>query len=172
MIRIRILQDRANLNYKGSQGDMKRRYDRKTREVEFLPGDTVLMRIMKHKKGHCMKFSDKFTGPYEIMSRISVVNYMIQSNQTGKMETVHVNRLKEYVEDIPEEEDLSELFGSSESEEEFEGFSTVSEGSDGSDEDIQEVIKQEKGTGHVASHAFGKMTGSVFFMVSRFGKLI
>ena len=69
------------------------------------------------------------------------------------------------VEDIPEEEDLSELFGSSESEEEFEGFSTVSEGSDGSDEDIQEVIKQEKGTSHVASHAFGKMTGSVFFMV-------
>ena len=112
----------------------------KSKDVEFVPGDLVLMRVLKNKKGQCAKFADRFSGPYEISSRISVVNYVVKSLQSGKVETVHVNRLKGYEEEEVEKS-IEKLFESDESGEEFEGFSTVSEESEQSEEENVKVTE-------------------------------
>ena len=92
-----------------------------TQEKEFTQSDLVLFRVMQLQKGQSAKFSDKFKGPYEDMSRVFEVNYVIKSVENSKFETVQANRLKKY----EERQDILDLFNS-DTGSNFRGFSTVS----------------------------------------------
>ena len=125
--KIKWIQEQVATSNKKAQETSKERYDRRTITKIFQPDDTVLLRIMKHKKGTCPKLSDKFMGPYTVVTQLSEVNYRIRDPKTGREQTVHVNRMKLLPERRePEEisvEQYHDMFGDSDDEnEEFHGF--------------------------------------------------
>ena len=89
-----MIQQAARSNYSEAQADIKLDYDKRAKSIEFQCGDLVLVRIMKGQRGVCAKFADKFMGPYEVMSQVSPVNYVLKSLDTNKTDVYHVNRLK------------------------------------------------------------------------------
>ena len=58
----------------------KQWYDRNVRNVDIRPGDLVLLKVMKLLAGQCAKFTDKYIGPFEVMSQVSDVNFIIKSH--------------------------------------------------------------------------------------------
>ena len=61
--RIRYTQNEAVQNYRDAQNKIKTRYDKRSTLVSFVPGDKVLMKIMKKGKGTNPKLTSKFQGP-------------------------------------------------------------------------------------------------------------
>ena len=99
-----------------------------------------MVRIHRKKKGKRAKLADRFSGPWEVMAQVSVVNYIIQDTDTKKQQTVHANNLKL----IPgrrmqiSEQEYNELFGESSDEEEFKGFATDDEQNEQDDHEDHE----------------------------------
>ena len=88
------MQQRAkDMNLK-AQEDRKERHDAKATNKRFRPDDEVLLKVFQYKRGTCPKLSDKFMGPYTVITQVTKVNYLIQDNATKKQQTVHVNRMK------------------------------------------------------------------------------
>ena len=81
----------ARDNIKSSQFKMKRWYDSKSRERNFLVGDKVL--VLLPIQGQPLK--SKFCGPYEVIKKLNDVNYIISTPDRIKETRVcHVNMLK------------------------------------------------------------------------------
>ena len=88
------MQERAkDMNIK-AQEDRKERHDAKAANKRFKPDDEVLLKVFQHKRGTCPKLSDKFVGPYTVITQVTKVNYLVQDNATKKTQTVHANRMK------------------------------------------------------------------------------
>jgi len=62
---------------------------------EFSPGDLVLLKLNANIKGR-HKFEARFKGPFEVMDKINIVNYRIRNMETGRVDTVHIDRIKIY----------------------------------------------------------------------------
>lgn len=79
-----------------SNEKMKARYDRNRINVHYEPGEKVLIENPQ-KQG---KFHKKYLGPYEIKSKLSNENYVIEQLVRGKPsnEIVHVRRLRKFIE--------------------------------------------------------------------------
>ena len=134
--KIGLMQDKAKTTYRDTQEKVKVRYDKNAKVKSFQPGDVVLLRIMKQKKGVSPKLADKFAGPFEVLAQLSEVNYRIRDINSNREDTVHTNRMK-LLPDKQEEPEVTqdmvdELFGTSEGEEDFEGFSEVESSEDDS----------------------------------------
>ena len=138
------MQARENTNNEMSQAKSKERCDKGATEKTFQPGDMVLLRIHKQKRGTSPKLADKFAGPFKVLAQLSEVNYAIADPDTKKQQTVHVNRMK-LLPDKPEEqgitrEEYDELSGESEEDE------VESEGLDEEDEDEDKEEDDTSGT--------------------------
>ena len=137
---IRKFQDEVRRNNSEAQRKNKQRFDKKAKEKTFQPGDLVMVRIHRKKKGKRAKLADRFNGPWEVMAQVSVVNYIIEDTATKKQQTVHANNLKL----IPgrrmqiSEQEYNELFGESSDEEEFKGFATEDEQDEQDEQEDQE----------------------------------
>ena len=77
-----------------SQNTQKLYYDRKTKLVEFLEGDHVLLREGKTQTG---KVYFRWDGPYVVTKKISSKNYVIKHLNTTFEFVVGVDRLKKLV---------------------------------------------------------------------------
>ena len=76
-----------------AQDRMKVHYDKDARTRNFQPGDKVLM--LTPLSGQPM--SAKFTGPYEVLLKLSDVNYLVKTPDRRKSQRVcHINMLKPY----------------------------------------------------------------------------
>jgi len=83
---------------------------------EFKPGDLVLLKKNVKIKGR-YKFDTRFEGPYEVIKKLSQVNYQIKKKKGNKtMDVVHIDRIKKYHSneidndnDIPCSEDEGEI---------------------------------------------------------------
>ena len=70
---------------------MKKSYDKRATLISFKPGDMVLMRIPQLQA----KLQDTWDGPFEVLSQVSPVTYVIAvPNRRKRKKTVHVNMLK------------------------------------------------------------------------------
>lgn len=80
----------------------KKQYDKNHKEVEYQPGQKVLVKIKFQKQGESKKLAHKYRGPFEILEKISDVNYKIALTLNGKetTDTIHVDRLKPYHEEL------------------------------------------------------------------------
>ena len=67
--------------------------DKRATDKTYHSGDSVLLRIHRHKRGTCPKLLDKFSGPFTIMARISNVNYIIEEPANKRLQTVHANTM-------------------------------------------------------------------------------
>lgn len=77
-----------------AQDKMKVYYDVNARTRIFQPGDKVLM--LTPLSGQPL--SAKFTGPYEVMAKLSEVNYLVKTPDRRKSQRVcHINMLKPYI---------------------------------------------------------------------------
>ena len=132
--KLKLVQDQTVNNYDNTQQKIKQVYDKRVNRSSFQPGDKVVLKRFRLRKGECKKFADKFSGPFEILSQLSDVNYVVKSLENNRIDTVHFNRMK-LLTDVNHDmmfdrEEVDELFGESDSDFEFEGFSSVSESDD------------------------------------------
>ena len=83
-------------------------YDRNTTGNRYKIGDKEWLFAPALKKSECAKFHIAWTGPWTVLNQLSDVTYRIKDN-TGKMKVVHFDRLKLYLEPIPQpEKDISD----------------------------------------------------------------
>lgn len=92
----------ARLHTEACQQDRKLRYDATHRDVQFRPGDQVLLWTPVRKPGLCEKFLHRFIGPYTVLEETSPVNYRVTpctaptDRRYRGTEIVHVSRLKPF----------------------------------------------------------------------------
>ena len=80
----------------------KRNYDRQTSNETFASGQFVWLRTDFRKKGVSPKLTNRWDGPYKIITRLSDVTYRIQLTPRSKLKIVHFDRLKPYEGPTPE----------------------------------------------------------------------
>ena len=84
----------VKLNLLQAQSKMKAYYDTKAKTRSFNPGDQVLM--LTPMIGQPM--SAKYTGPYEVVAKLSELNYIVKTPDRRKSQRVcHINMLKPYI---------------------------------------------------------------------------
>jgi hypothetical protein len=65
-------------NNKVGRERQKEQYDKGTRLVIFQPGEMVYLRQMSRAKRGCPKFRLRWRDPYEVIRRLSDLNYLVQ----------------------------------------------------------------------------------------------
>ena len=85
---IRDAQEKAKRNLEQAKSRSKMYYDRRLNSQNFQVGDHVFMLIEKRLN----KFSDEYTGPYEILEILDHNNVKIRYRNSTKV--VHANKLK------------------------------------------------------------------------------
>jgi hypothetical protein len=83
----------ARENNKVGRERQKEWYDKGTRLVIFQPGEMVYLRQMNKVKCGCPKFRLGWRGPYEVVRRLSDLNYLVRVSQKKEL-VVNVNKMK------------------------------------------------------------------------------
>ena len=86
-----------------AQKRQKDYYDVKTTKPRFAINDKVRLHNPAVKAGNTKKFLKPWTGPYRVVEVIDDVVYRIEHCDTGKLQVVHINRLKSTIQ-VPEEQ--------------------------------------------------------------------
>lgn len=80
------------------------RYNLKVTEREFAPGSWVLYHYPRKRVGRKDKWEAFYTGPYQVLEKLSPVLYRIQRSPRSLPKVVYVDKLKPF-EGIPPEEE-------------------------------------------------------------------
>uniref|UniRef100_K7EXE6 Gypsy retrotransposon integrase-like protein 1 n=1 Tax=Pelodiscus sinensis TaxID=13735 RepID=K7EXE6_PELSI len=93
--RLKEMMELVRENLSDSQGAQKAWYDRDAVERAFEIGDLVLVLDPVRRN----KMQDVWSGPYEVVERVNEVTYDVRkASGRGGVQTVHVNRMKVYME--------------------------------------------------------------------------
>ncbi|KAL5018579.1 hypothetical protein ScPMuIL_004301, partial [Solemya velum] len=76
------------------QRRQKLNYDKKISGKAFHVGDKVWLYVPRSAKGLSPKLTRFWTGPFDIIQKLSDVNYVISQPDSRKKQVVHFNRLK------------------------------------------------------------------------------
>ena len=88
-----VMADVVSKREKLAKAKMKIAYDKSAREKSFEIGDLVLIR----KPGIQGKFGDSWGGPFEVLQKISTLNYRVQApGVASKSKVLHVNLMKKW----------------------------------------------------------------------------
>jgi len=68
-------------------------YNKGTKLVTFQPGDVVYLKEMVNSRQKCGKFRIRWKGPYEVIRRLSDLNYLVKLSRTKEI-VVSVNKTK------------------------------------------------------------------------------
>jgi hypothetical protein len=71
----------------------KEQYDKGTQLVNFQPGEMAYLREMGKGRYGCPKFRFRWKGPYEVMWRLSDLNYLVKIARNKEV-IVNVNKMK------------------------------------------------------------------------------
>ena len=83
----------ARENNKMGRERQKEYYNRGTKLVTFQPGDMVYLKEMMNSRKKCAKFRIRWKGPYEVIRRLSDLNYLVKLSRTKEI-VVNVNKMK------------------------------------------------------------------------------
>uniref|UniRef100_H3AYN2 Integrase p58-like C-terminal domain-containing protein n=1 Tax=Latimeria chalumnae TaxID=7897 RepID=H3AYN2_LATCH len=83
-------------NFKISGEVMKRRYDLKSCQSTYKPGDKVWLYNPRRKKGQSPKLMSDWEGPYAVMEGLSAMTFCIKGGKKTKPKVIHANRLWKY----------------------------------------------------------------------------
>ena len=84
-------------------------YDQKRRDASFTEGDLVLIYKPFRKVGKSEKLLHRWLGPYQVIRRISDVNYEVKLINSGKTDIVHVVVMKLFHQPTKESEVPQEI---------------------------------------------------------------
>jgi len=81
-----------------AQNTQKKYYDKAHKILNFNPGDLVMVKFPFAQIGKSPKLAPSYRGPFEIIKKISNLNYSIKLILNGKEteDVIHVRRLKPY----------------------------------------------------------------------------
>ena len=73
-------------------------YDAKRTDIEFKPGDLVLLKKEPNHSVKYSKFAQKYQGPYTIIKQLTPVTYLLEKIAYGRIQPykAHVQNLKAY----------------------------------------------------------------------------
>lgn len=97
----------ARIHTEATQQERKAHYDAQHRNIEFHPGEEVLLCTPIRSPGLCEKFLSRYIGPYTVIEQSSPVNYRVSpavaSNDRRRRgsEVVHVSRMKRFTQRAP-----------------------------------------------------------------------
>jgi transposase InsO family protein len=86
-------------NRKGRE-KQKEQYDKGTSLRTFQPGDLVYLRQMAKRKRGCQKFRLRWKGPFEVVRRLSDLNYLVKVTRNKDL-VVNINKMKRCYRKIP-----------------------------------------------------------------------
>ena len=93
--RLQTAQAEAKRNISNAKLTMKEYYDRLATDPDLQVGDLVYLHVPHVKAGLSKKLYSPWQGPYQILERLSPVNFKIRPvSGHGRVQTVHSNRLK------------------------------------------------------------------------------
>lgn len=94
--RIQVIEEKAKELMKVNQQDMKSAYDETTNIIQFQAGDEILIQNHRVKDEMCSKFTDKFIGPFPV---ISVFNNDRNCKilRDGKEVTISTSQAKRFI---------------------------------------------------------------------------
>jgi len=76
-----------------SRERQKEYYNKGTKLVTFQPGDMVYLKEMVNSRQTCAKFRIRWKGPYEVIRRLSDLNYLVKLSRTKEI-VANVNKMK------------------------------------------------------------------------------
>ena len=82
----------ASENNKMGRERQKEYYNRGTKLVTFQPGDMVYLKEMMNSRKKCAKFRIRWKGPYEVIRRLSDLNYLVKLSRTKEI-VVNMNKM-------------------------------------------------------------------------------
>jgi hypothetical protein len=82
-------------NNKAGREKQKEQYDKGTKLIVFQPGEMIYLHEMIKGKGGCPKFRIRWRGPYEVIRRLSDLNYLVRVTRNKEI-VVNVNKMKKY----------------------------------------------------------------------------
>lgn len=96
--RLQEAREKVAVLIREEQARQKRIYDGKHRHVEYSVGDLVLVFFPRRKVGLVEKFLQKWDGPYEVLEKLSDVNYKVRIKLHNKVtdDIIHVKRMKPF----------------------------------------------------------------------------
>jgi type IV secretory pathway VirB9-like protein len=83
----------ATENNRVDRERQKKYYNVGTKLVTFQPGDKVYLKEMVNNKKRCAIFRIRWKGPYEVIRRLSDLNYMVKLSRSKEI-VVNVNNMK------------------------------------------------------------------------------
>ena len=95
-MRMQLAHDVARNNLKSAAVRQKRNYDRRTCYGGIKEGTFVWLHNPRRKRGLTTKLCHPWDGPFLVIKRLSDVIFRIQERPHGKLQVVHVDRLKLY----------------------------------------------------------------------------
>ena len=90
---ISAMCDQVGENLKSARARQKKWYDRNARDRSFEAGDQVLVLLPTSTS----KLTAQWQGPYQVLSRVGSVNYLVHmSDRKKKRRVLHVNMLQKW----------------------------------------------------------------------------
>jgi hypothetical protein len=91
--RLREAYQAVRESNKAGRKRQKQYYDIGTKLISFQPGDMVYLKEMMNRKQRCSKFRIRWRGPYEVIRRLSDLNYLVKLSRNKEI-VVNVNKMK------------------------------------------------------------------------------
>jgi hypothetical protein len=85
-----------------ARGQAARQYNRALKEVQFENGDRVLLFHPPGQVEQGRKLRAPWLGPYRVKEKLSSIGYLLESEVTGEVARVHVNRMRKFAEEFSE----------------------------------------------------------------------
>lgn len=81
-------------NVKGQMLRQKKLHDQKLSWQQFKAGDDVFVFFPNVKPGQSPKLACRWKGPFRVIAKLTDVTYRVRCGRKGKMQVIHVDRMK------------------------------------------------------------------------------
>ena len=79
----------------------KTRYDARVKAIQFKAGDFVWFFSPRKKQGLSRKWQLMTSGPYKVVHRVNLVNYVIQKTPRSSPFICHIDRMRKFDGELP-----------------------------------------------------------------------
>lgn len=95
---LKIVRQQIPEYIKKAQITQKLNHDRKHKLMTYEPNQLVLVEFPFQEKNKCSKLTQKYKGPFKIVSKISDVSYLVELILYNRLarDVIHIRRLKPY----------------------------------------------------------------------------